>query len=89
LKTDKFVDGGIIPDIAFQVGIGILPLLCRHAEHCHVQYVSFVGINDACLRLSNFRWDKVLLDGIGMYAVVDFRQFTLCRPAEQSLFFVF
>ena len=63
-------------DSFFHSVVGFPPLFCRHAEHGNVQHVGFVGIDDACLRPSNFCRDKVLFYGIGMYAVVDFRQFT-------------
>ena len=32
----QFVDGGIVTDIALQVGIGLSPLLGGHAEHGHI-----------------------------------------------------
>ena len=48
-QADQFVDGGIIADVAFAVGVGFAPLLCRHAEHRYVQRIGFVGVDDACL----------------------------------------
>ena len=41
----KFVDCGVVAYVAFQVRVSIAPLLCRYAEHRHVEYVGFVGIN--------------------------------------------
>ena len=32
----KFVDGSIVADISFQVGIRLSPLLGGHAEHSHI-----------------------------------------------------
>ena len=53
-QTDQFVDGCIIPDIAFQVGILLAPRLCSHAEHGHIQHVGFVGVDDARLFRGHF-----------------------------------
>lgn len=71
-RKNKFVDCGIVTYVPFEVGIGFTPLLCRYTEHRHIQHICFIGIYDACLCRSNFRRNKVLLYGIGMYAVVDF-----------------
>ena len=35
-EADEFIDGGIVADIAFQVRIGLAPLLGSHTEHGHV-----------------------------------------------------
>ena len=53
-QADQFVDGGVITDVTFQVGIGFAPLLCCRAEHGDVQHIGFVGVDDACLRGSDF-----------------------------------
>ena len=42
-QANQFVDSGIISDIALQVGVCFPPLLCCHAEHGHVQDISFVA----------------------------------------------
>ena len=46
-------------------------------------------INNARLFGSYFGRNKVLFDSISMDAVVDFGEFTLCRPAKLSLLFCF
>ena len=63
----KFVDCGVIPYVAFNVGVSLAPLLCRCTEHRHIQHVGFVGVNDACLCRSNLRRDKVMLYGVSVY----------------------
>lgn len=85
----QFVDGRIVADVAFQVGMLVAPFQSGHSEECHVQYVGFVGIDARGLRWGYLLWDEVLLDGIGMDAIVDFRQFPLCVPAYLRLFLLF
>ena len=48
-QTYKFIDSGVIPNIAFQFRISLSPFLCCHPKHCHIQHISFIGINDTCL----------------------------------------
>ena len=59
--------------------------LSSHAEHRHIEYVGLLGIDDAGLCRCHLLWHQVALDGIGVYAVVDFRQLPLRRPAQQLL----
>ena len=81
-QADKFVDGGVVAYVSFEVGIGLAPLLCRYTEHRHIQHIGFIGIDDARLCRSNLRRDKVMLYRVGMYAVVDFRQ--LASPTNPT-----
>lgn len=41
----QFVDGSIVADVAFQVGMLVAPIQGGHSEECHVQHIGFVGIN--------------------------------------------
>lgn len=82
----KFIDRGIIPDIAFEVGIGITPLFRCHAEHSHIQHIGFIGIYDTCLSLCNLGRYEIMLDGIGVDSIIYFGQLTFRRPAELLLF---
>ena len=85
-QTDQLVDGGIIPDIAFQIGILFSPHLRGHAEHGHVQHVGFIGIDDACLLRGHLDRNQVLFDRVGMDTVIDLGQFAFGAPAELFLF---
>ena len=62
----QFVDGGIVTDIAFQIGICLSPLLGGHSGHCDVQYIGFFCIDDTGLCWGDFLWNQVALDGIRM-----------------------
>ena len=88
-EADEFVDGGIVTDITFQLRIGLAPLLGSHAKHGHVEHVSFLSINNARLRRGYFFWYQMSLDGIGMYAIIDFRKFALGSPTNLLLFLGF
>ena len=66
----KFIDGGIIPNITFQVRIVFPPFLCCHSKHRYIQHIGFIGINDICLFGRYFSRNKILLDGIRMYPIV-------------------
>lgn len=69
--------------------MGIAPFKCRHAEEGDVQYVCLAGIYAACLLRRHFRRNEILLDGIRVDMVVYFREFSLGRPSQQSLFLLF
>ena len=84
-QADKFIDSGVVAYVPSEVGIGLAPLFCRYTEHCHIQHIGFIGVDDACLCRCNLRGNKILLYGIGMYTVVDFRQLTFRRPTQQTL----
>ena len=62
----------VIPDIALQLRVTIPPLLCGHAKQSHVQDICFTGVNEGNLLGGEFRRDQVLLDGVGMDAIIDF-----------------
>lgn len=71
-QADKFIDGSIITNITIQIRIGFSPLFCRNSKHSHIQYVCLICVNNICLFLSNFIWNKIMLDSICMYTVIDF-----------------
>ena len=70
-QTYQFVDVRIVTDVAFQVGISLAPLLGSHSEHGHIQYIGFLGIDDACLCWGDFFGNQMALDSIRMDAIVD------------------
>ena len=76
-EADEFVNGGIVADIVLEVGVCLAPLFGGHAKHGHVEHVSFLSILHRSLFASYFSRNEVALDGIGMYAIVDFRKFAL------------
>ena len=88
-QTDEFVHGGIVADVALQVGMGVAPLAGGDAEHGHVEHVGLLGVDDAGLLLGHLLRDEVLLDGVGVDAVVDLRQLALCRPTYLLLLSIF
>ena len=61
--------------------MGVAPLAGCDAEHGHVEHVGLLGVDDVGLFLGHLLGDEVLLDGVGVDAVVDFRQLALRRPA--------
>ena len=71
-QANQLIDSGIVTDVAFLVCIRLPPLFGSHAEHRYVEHISLISINDACLLGSNLFRNDVALDGIGVYAVVDF-----------------
>ena len=88
-QANQLIYGGIVTNVAFLVSICLTPLLGCHAKHGYIQYVSLVGLDDACLLRSHLFGDYIAFDGIGVYAVVDFRKFSLGGPAYLLLFFLF
>ena len=78
----QFIDRGVIPYIAFEVGIGIAPLFRCHAEHSHIQHIGFIGIYDTRLSLCNLGRYEIMLDGIGVDTIVYLGQLTFRRPAD-------
>ena len=88
-QSDQLVDGSIVTDIAFQIGILFTPHLRGSAEHGNVQYVGFIGIDDVRLLRGHFGGNQVLFDSVGMDAVIDLEQFAFGTPAELRLFLLF
>ena len=87
-EADEFVDGCIVTNVSFLVGVGFPPLFSRHAEHGHVEHVSLMGIDDACLLRGHLFGYDVALDGVRMYAIIDLGQFTPGRPSDLPLLFL-
>lgn len=85
-ETYKFIDRGVITDIAFEVGIGVTPLFRCHTEHSHIQHIGFIGIYDTCLSLCNLGRYEIMLDGIGVDSIIYFGQLAFRRLAELFLF---
>lgn len=65
--------GSVVTNIFFQFWMLFTPHLCRHAEHGDIQHISFIGIDNTGLFGCHFVGNKVLLYGIGVYVIVDFR----------------
>ena len=86
-NADQLVDIGVIALIALQVGMLSLPLLVRLPEEGDIQHIRLIRVNNVHLRPRDRRRDEMLLDRIGVNAVVDFRQLTLCRPSKHFLLF--
>lgn len=70
-QHQQLFDGRVVAHVAIKRGVGIAPLLCGEAEQGHVQQVGFVGVGDGSLRRRDLRRDQVLLDRIGVDAVID------------------
>ena len=66
-----------------------MPLLMRLSEEGDIKNVRLVRIDDAHLRPRDRRRNEMLLDGVRMDAIVDFRKFSLRRPAKHLLLFGF
>lgn len=81
----ELVDGGIVANVAFAVGILLAPLACCDSEHCHVEHIGFFGIFVGGLFGCYLGWDEVLLDGIGMDAVVDLGELAFGCPSDLGL----
>ena len=87
-EADDLVDGCIVTNVSFLLGVGFAPLFGGHAKHGYVEHVCLMGIDDACLLRGHFFGNDVALDGVCMYAVVDFGQFTSGRPSDLPLLFL-
>lgn len=70
-KAYKLVDGGVIADVPFEVGICFTPLFRSLAKHSHIQHISFIGADDTCLNICYSGWYEIMFDGIGMYSIVN------------------
>ena len=75
----QFIDGRIVADVAFQVGMLVAPFQGGHSEECHVQHIGFVSIDARGLDRGYLLRDKILLNCICMNTIVDFRQFSFLR----------
>ena len=87
-KANELRHVRIVPDIAFPARILVAPVLRRHAEERHVQHVRLRGINQVGLARAQFRRHKVLLDRIGVDAVIDLGQIAPDVPAKLLEFLV-
>lgn len=85
----QFIDGRIVVDVAFQVGMFVAPFQGGHSEECHVQHIGFVGVDAQGLCRDYLLRDEVLLNGIGVNAVIDFRQFPFAFQPNLCLFLLF
>ena len=61
----------MVAHVAFEFGVGITPLLRCLAEKRDIKYIGFVGVGNLCLSRRDFRRNEVLLDGVGMNAVIE------------------
>ena len=87
-EANQLRDIGIITDIPFVVRMFIPPLSCGFAKERHIKHVGFGSIDQVHLRFRQSCRNKVFLDGIGMYAVVDLGKIAADVPAELSVFFI-
>lgn len=76
-ETDELIDGGVIANVAFIVGVGISPLAGCHAEQGHVEHIRLIGIDKRGLAGRNLGGNEIVLDGIRVDPVVDFGEFAL------------
>lgn len=81
-EDDKLLKRRVIADISIGVGMGIAPLLRGPAEEGDVEQVGFVRIDELRLSFGDRGWEKRLLDGVGVDAVINFGQGALEVPAE-------
>ena len=86
-QADELVNGGIITNVSLEIGIGVPPFSRRHAEQGDIKKVGLIGIDKGNLFLRHFGRNEILLDGIGVNAIVHFREFPFGSPANEFLLF--
>ena len=67
----ELLDGCVVADIAFGIGIGSAPILGGLPEECDVEEVGLTGVEQPGLRLGDCLWNEGVFDRVGMDAVVD------------------
>ena len=71
-EDDELFERGVVADVAFRVGVGVVPLLGGLSEEGDIEEVGLAGINRGGLSLRDGRRKEGLLDGIGVDAAIDF-----------------
>ena len=79
-QTNQLVYRRIIAYITFILRMRVAPLFCCHSKQSHIEYVSFVSINQRTMVLTYLFRHKVCFDSVCMYMVVDLCQLALYRP---------
>ena len=81
-QAHELRDVGLIADVALAARLAITPLPGRLAEQGYVQQVGFARVDQGGLLWGDLGWNEVLLDGVGVNAVVDLGEVAADVPTE-------
>ena len=70
-QTNQLIDGRIIADISFVIGMSITPFFSCDTKERHIEHVGFIGINKRFVIRIDLLRHQVCLDGIGVDMVVN------------------
>jgi hypothetical protein len=84
-QHEELFEAGMVPHVAVEVGILPAPLHRRDAEQGRVKQVSLTGIDERHLLVGDFLGDQVLLDCVGVDAVVQLGQRAVQAPIGGKL----
>jgi hypothetical protein len=83
-QDEELLDGGVVAHVAIEFGVGVAPLPCGPPEEGDIEQIGLAGVDDRRLRRRHRSWDDVLLDGIRVDAVVEFRERSIEVPRERE-----
>ena len=81
-EDDQLFQRSVIAHVARGVRMGVAPLLRGLAEKGDVEQIRLLGVNEGGLGFGDGGRDERIADGVGMDAIVDFRQSALEVPIE-------
>ena len=80
----QLLDTRVIAGIAFQLGIGIAPLLRRVTKECDVEQIRLGRVSDGRLCGRDFRRDQMCLHRVGVDAIIQLGQRAVEIPRERE-----
>ena len=83
-EYEQLLYGSMVANVTFLVRVGLSPLTGCTSEKCHIEEVCFIGIDVVLLLGGELGEHKVLFDGIGMDAIVEFGDFAIEVPRERQ-----
>lgn len=83
-QYEKLFNRGMVSDVAFLVWIRTPPLGGGVPEQGDIQQIRFTGVGFRRLGWSHLRWEQMLMDGIGLDAVVELRQGSIQIPGKRE-----
>ena len=81
-QHQQLLDGGVVAHVAFELGIGVAPLLGGLAEQGDVEQVGLVGVGDGGLRGRDLGRDEMGFHRVGVDAVIELGEGAVEIPRE-------
>ena len=81
-QHEQLLDGGVVAHVAFELGVGVAPLLRSLTEERDVEEVGLVGVRDGGLRGRDLGRDEMGLHRVGVDAVVELGEGAVEVPSE-------